>query len=71
MTGDLRRTERVARVLCSRQGQGGFCDCVGGSLGCQVGRGEGFDGTNCKASRDQLILSGLWATAEAAINAAQ
>ena len=60
---DLR--EKVARHLCASDGNSGFCSCVGGDLGCRVGRGELFTGDNCKAVRVQLLLSGYMDAAEA------
>lgn len=61
----------VARTICEHQ-IGGFCLNVGGfyPLKCKVGRGiEPGLGENCKASDDQLSLSGNVDTARAAINA--
>ena len=57
-------TEKVARILCARAGSSGFCSCVGESLGCKVGRGESFHGSNCKADKTQLMLAGYIETAE-------
>lgn len=57
-------SEKIAREICARAHQGGFCDCVGESMGCKVGRGES-GGEHCAANRSQLILAGYETTADA------
>lgn len=60
--------EKVARAICGHAGQG-FCADVGGDLGCKRGRGESYNGSNCIASRDQLVMTQHWDQARAAIEA--
>lgn len=62
-------TERVARAICAHES--GFCNGFGEYVGCRVGRGEIFDGANCKATTVQLQLSSHWDSAVAAIRAMQ
>lgn len=59
--------EAMAREVCLHGG-GGFCENVGGDLGCKNGRGC-HDAGKCIASADQLALSGNTATARAALDA--
>lgn len=63
-------TERVARAVCAHS-LGGFCQYVGGDLGCKNGRGVAPHWRNCVASEAQLGLSGHEETARAAIAAMQ
>ncbi len=65
---DASMVERVARAICGNS-LGGYCEFVGGDLGCKVGRGESFNGKNCVATRDALQLSEHWREARAAIEA--
>lgn len=58
--------ERAARSVCAAS-LSGFCNSVGGSLGCRVGRGEEFNGSNCAATREQLWLTEHWSQAHAVI----
>lgn len=60
--------ERVARAICGNAASG-FCADVGGDLGCKRGRGQSYDGTNCIASREQLMMTSHWDEARAAIEA--
>ena len=50
--------EKMARTLCSVSGRGGVCDRVGDDFGCMNGKGEQLYADGCKASADQLRLSG-------------
>jgi len=56
--------EEVARVICAHE-VGGFCQNIGGDLGCTVGRGASPCGSRCIATDAQLHLSGRMQTAQA------
>ena len=60
--------ERAARAVCGNS-LSGFCANVGKFFGCKVGRGESFNGSNCVATRDQLLLTEHWTQACGAIQA--
>ena len=66
MTDDELVVEQAARTICAHS-LGGFCQNVGGDHGCKVGRGHAPDPALCVATRDQLLLSGNLATAEAVV----
>lgn len=59
---------RAARAICAMR-NGGFCEMVGGELGCKAGRGAPRDGSQCVAREDQLLLGGELDLAEAAVRA--
>lgn len=59
--------ERLAREICAHE-VGGFCQNIGGELGCRVGRGASPSGSLCVASRAQLALSGRMQTAAAVLS---
>lgn len=66
----MSQIERVAKAICANE-IGGFCQNIGGDLGCKVGRGEPPHWSKCIANTAQLYLSGRIQTAEAAIEAAK
>lgn len=57
-------TRSIARTICAHS-LGGFCQYVGGSLGCKNGRGVKMSADNCIASDSQLLFSGTLEVAEA------
>lgn len=64
----MRDDERIAREICAHS-LSGFCQNVGGDLGCKAGRGEAPSGKLCVATLDQLGMSGNLETAQAVIHA--
>lgn len=58
--------ERAARAVCAHT-IGGFCQFVGGDLGCLNGRGVAPNWRNCIADRVQLSLSGTSRVSEAVL----
>jgi hypothetical protein len=68
VSGDM--VEEMARAICTLN-SGGYCDCVGESLGCKVGRGEPPERSRCKMTDEALPLSAECQMAQAAATIAK
>jgi hypothetical protein len=68
VSGDM--VEEMARAICTLN-NGGYCDCVGESLGCKVGRGEPPERSRCKMTAEALPLSAEYQMAQAAATIAK
>lgn len=60
--------ELVTRTICTLN-EGGYCDCIGESRGCKVGRGEPPEASRCKMTDKALPLTSEYRMARAVVAA--
>jgi hypothetical protein len=65
---EMEALERMTRAICTLN-DGGYCECVGYSLGCKVGRGEPPEIGLCKMTAEALPLTAEYRMAAAALRA--
>lgn len=62
----MTKLEQMARAICAHS-LSGFCLNMGEHMGCEAGRGKTPHWSLCKATPDQLMLSGNSETAQACL----